>query len=77
MTDMSMMICTHHDATPVVTEAISQGTNGFNGIITIRFGDLSIQLDDHTAELIETGLQASREKLKHAIADKFSRRTAA
>jgi hypothetical protein len=75
--DMSLMIMTQHDAKPVITEAISHGANGFSGIITLRFGDLSIQIDDHTAEQIEAGLQASREKLKTAIAAKLQRRAAA
>ena len=75
--DMSLMIMTQHDAKPVITEAISHGANGFSGIITLRFGDLSIQIDDHTAEQIETGLQASRQKLKDAITANNNRRTAA
>ncbi|OCK10332.1 hypothetical protein KO164_0037 [Thalassospira sp. KO164] len=62
--DMSLMIMTQHDAMPVITEAISHGANGISGIITLRFGDLSIQIDDHTAEQIETGLQARAKNSK-------------
>ena len=74
---MSMMICIHTDSEMIVTETLIQGANGTSGIISARFGDLSLQLDEKTAEQLETAIAASREKLRAARAKRTDRRAAA
>ena len=74
---MAMMICIHTDSEMVVTETLSHGANGMSGIISARFGDLSLQLDEKTAEQLETAIAASREKLRVARTKMIERRVAA
>lgn len=74
---MSMMICIHTDSEMTVTETLSHGANGMSGLISARFGDISLQLDESTAEQLETAIAASREKLRVARAKRTERRVAA
>lgn len=74
---MSIMIHIHTDSDMAVTETLSVGANGMSGIITARFGDISFQLDEKTAEELETAIAASREKLRVARAKHTTRKVAA
>ncbi|WP_430470046.1 hypothetical protein [Thalassospira lucentensis] len=74
---MGLFLYTHSEGDLVVTEALSHGANGASGIITVRIGDLSMQLDETTAEKLEQDIAKSRQKLARAKEDHKARRVAA